>query len=172
MDGDFAAKRDAAEKLIPAIEAAAEESEKTQHQSYKVVGALRQAGLYSMLLPRALGGGEMDFVDAMRIVERLAWADGSAGWCTMVAGVMAASAGSFLPDAGAKLIYGKGADVTLAGNGVPRGYARRVDGGYRIKATGPMAAASPMPNGFTPAASSSTRTASWRTTRTVRPRSC
>jgi alkylation response protein AidB-like acyl-CoA dehydrogenase len=75
----------------------------------------------------------LNFVDAMRIVERLAWADGSAGWCAMVAGVMAASAGAFLSDAGAQTIYGKGADVTLAGNGVPRGYARRVDGGYRIK---------------------------------------
>src|ERR1700688_2766194 len=106
--------RDAAERLIPSIEAAAEESEKTQHQSDKVIVELRKAGLYSMLLPKSLGGGELDFVDAMRIVERLAWADGSAGWCTMVAGVMAASAGSFLPDAGAKTIYGKGADVTLA----------------------------------------------------------
>jgi indole-3-acetate monooxygenase len=130
---DVAALREAAERLIPSIEAAAEESEKTQHQSDKVIVELRKAGLYSMLLPKSLGGGELDFVDAMRIVERLAWADGSAGWCTMVAGVMAASAGSFLPDAGAKTIYGKGADVTLAGNGVPRGFARRVDGGYRIK---------------------------------------
>src|SRR6185437_1954516 len=102
--------------------------EKAQHQSDAVIAELRRAGLYSMLLPRELGGGELDFVDAMRIVERLAWADGSAGWCTMVAGVMAASAGSFLSDEGARTIYGRGPDVTLAGNGVPRGHARRVDG--------------------------------------------
>jgi indole-3-acetate monooxygenase len=121
------------ERLIPLIEAEAESSEKAQYQSDKVIAEMRKSGLYSMLLPNALGGSELEFVDAMRIVERLAWADGSAGWCTMVAGVMAASAGSFLPDAGAKMIYGKGPDVTLAGNGVPRGYARRVDGGYRIK---------------------------------------
>lgn len=133
MQNNLAALREAAERLIPLIEAEADASEQAQHQSDKVVAALRQAGLYAMLLPRDLGGGELDFVDAMRIVERLAWADGSAGWCTMVAGVMAASAGSFLSDAGAHLIYGKGADVTLAGNGVPRGYARRVEGGYRIK---------------------------------------
>jgi len=124
---------EAAERLIPLIEAEADTSEKAQHQSDKVIAEMRKAGLYSMLLPKALGGGELDFVDAMRIVERLAWADGSAGWCLMVAGVMGASAGSFLPEAGAKMIYGKGPDVTLAGNGVPRGYARRVDGGYRIK---------------------------------------
>jgi indole-3-acetate monooxygenase len=129
----FAAKREAAEKLIELIEAEAESSERAGHQSDRVIAALRQAGLYSMLLPRVLGGGELPFVEAMEIVERLTWADGSAGWCTMVAGVMSASAGSFLPEAGAKLIYGRGADVTLAGNGVPRGFARRVAGGYRIK---------------------------------------
>jgi alkylation response protein AidB-like acyl-CoA dehydrogenase len=133
MKKDIAALREAAEELIPVIEAEAGAAEKLQHQSDKVVAELRKAGLYSMLLPRDLGGGELPFVEAMRIVERLAWADGSAGWCTMVAGVMAASAGSFLPTAGAKMIYGIGPDVTLAGNGVPRGYARRVDGGYRIK---------------------------------------
>jgi alkylation response protein AidB-like acyl-CoA dehydrogenase len=133
MAANVAALRKAAERLIPLIEAEAEESEKAQHQSDKVVAELRKSGLNSMLLPKELGGGELDFVDAMRIVERLAWADGSAGWCAMVAGVMAASAGSFLPDAGAAMIYGKGPDVTLAGNGVPRGQARRVDGGYMIK---------------------------------------
>ncbi|MGH6989127.1 MAG: acyl-CoA dehydrogenase family protein [Stellaceae bacterium] len=133
MNQDIAALREAAEGLIPLIEAEADAAEKAQHQSDKVIAELRKAGLYSMLLPRDLGGGEVPFVEAMRIIERLAWADGSAGWCAMVAGVMAASAGSFLPAAGAKTIYGKGPDVTLAGNGVPRGYARRVEGGYRIK---------------------------------------
>lgn len=130
---NFQKLKEVAERLIPLIEAEAESSEKAQYQSDKVIAEMRNSGLYSMLLPNALGGSELNFVDAMRIVERLAWADGSAGWCTMVAGVMAASAGSFLPDPGARMIYGKGPDVTLAGNGVPRGYARRVDGGYRIK---------------------------------------
>ena len=133
MNDDFVAKRDAAETLIPLIEAEAEASERAQHQSDKVVAAMRKAGLYSMLLPKRLGGGELDFVDAMRIVERLAWADGSLGWCTMVAGVMAASAGSFLTDQGAQAIYGAGPDVTIAGSGGARGRARRVDGGYMIK---------------------------------------
>ncbi|HEY5208051.1 MAG TPA: acyl-CoA dehydrogenase family protein [Stellaceae bacterium] len=121
-----------AERLVPLIEAEAEAAERAQQQSDQVVAELRKAGLYSMLLPRVLGGAELDFVDAMRIVERLAWADGSAGWCTMVAGVMAASAGAFIPDKGAQAIYGHGPDATISGNGVPRGQARRVDGGYRI----------------------------------------
>jgi alkylation response protein AidB-like acyl-CoA dehydrogenase len=51
----------------------------------------------------------------------------------MVEGVMGASLGSFLPDQGARTVFPNGADVTMAGNGVPRGFARPVDGGFLIK---------------------------------------
>jgi alkylation response protein AidB-like acyl-CoA dehydrogenase len=122
-----------AEELVPLIEAEADAAEGQSHQSDKVVAALRQAGLYSMLLPRALGGGELPFAEAMDIIALLAWADASAGWCSMVAGVMSASLGAFVSDEGARAVYGKGADVTVAGNGVPRGYARKVPGGYMIR---------------------------------------
>lgn len=128
----FAALWHAAERLVPLIEAEAEAAEGLYRQSDRVVAELRGAGLYAMLLPRALGGAELPFAEAMAIVERLSWADGSAGWCTMVAGVMAASAGAHLPEPGARAIYGKGPDATMAGNGVPRGYARRAEGGYVI----------------------------------------
>ncbi len=121
------------ERLLPLIEAEADAAESQSHQSDRVIAELRRSGIYAMLLPQALGGGELPFVDAMRIVERLAWADGSTGWCCMVQGVMSASLGAFAPEAGAREIYGKGADVTVAGNGVPRGFARRVEGGYMIR---------------------------------------
>ena len=82
------------EELIPLIEAEADEGERQYHLSDRVVAALRKSGLYAMLLPKALGGGEFTFTDAMEVVARLAWADASTGWCTMVNGVMSASAAS------------------------------------------------------------------------------
>ena len=129
----FAGYRKAAEELLPLIEAEADTTERQSHQSDRVVAELRKTGIYSMLLPAELGGAELPFVEAMQLVERLSWADGSAGWCTMVAGVMTGSAGAFISDEGAKTLYGKSSDVTIAGNGVPRGYARRVDGGYMFR---------------------------------------
>jgi len=129
----FATYRQAVEELLPLIEAEADLAERQSHQSDRVVGALRRSGIYAMLLPKALGGGELPFPDAMRIIARLSWADASAGWCAMVAGVMSASLGAFAPERGAREVYGKGPDVTVAGNGVPRGYARRVPGGYMIR---------------------------------------
>jgi alkylation response protein AidB-like acyl-CoA dehydrogenase len=133
MTSTYTQLRQTVEDLLPLIEAEADAAEQQQHQSDQVVAELRRHGVYSMLLPKVLGGAELSFVDAMRLVERLSWADASTAWCTMVPGVVLASTGAYLPDEGAKTIFGKGPDVTIAGNGVPRGYARRVDGGYMIR---------------------------------------
>ncbi len=121
------------EELLPLIEAEADAAERQSHLTDGVVEALRRSGLYAMLLPKALGGSELPFADAMEVVARLSWADASTGWCTMVNGVMSASFGAFASDEGARLVYGAGGDVTMSGNGVPRGHARRVPGGYMIR---------------------------------------
>lgn len=129
----FASHMRTVDELLPMIEAEADAAERQSHQSDRVISALRQSGIYAMLLPKALGGSELPFIEAMEIIARLSWADGSAGWCSMVAGVMSASLGAFVSERGADLVYGKGSDVTVAGNGVPRGYARPVAGGYMIR---------------------------------------
>jgi alkylation response protein AidB-like acyl-CoA dehydrogenase len=121
------------ENLLPLVEADADEAERLYHLTDRVVDEFRRAGLYMLTLPKALGGLELRWVEAMKLVERVSWADGSTGWCMMVEGVMGADMGAFLSDAGARVIYGKGGDVTAAGNGVPRGFARPVDGGYMIR---------------------------------------
>jgi alkylation response protein AidB-like acyl-CoA dehydrogenase len=121
------------DNLLPLIEANADEAERLYHLTDRVVDEFRRARLYQLTLPQTLGGLELPWVDAMRLVERITWADASTGWCMMVEGVMGASMGAFLPDAGARKIYGNGPDVTAAGNGVPRGFAREVDGGYMIR---------------------------------------
>jgi alkylation response protein AidB-like acyl-CoA dehydrogenase len=129
---NFPALVQAATELAPLVEQDAAEAELLSRQTDRVVAALRRSGIYAMLLPRALGGAELAFADAMRIVERLSWADGSAGWCTMVANVQAASGGAHLLPEGARLVYADGPDVSMAGQGVPSGRARKVAGGYVI----------------------------------------
>jgi alkylation response protein AidB-like acyl-CoA dehydrogenase len=121
------------EKLLPLVEAEADEAERLYHLTDRVVGEFRRSGLYMLTVPKAVGGLELPWVDAMRLVERVAWADGSTGWCMMVEGVVCAMVAALLPEAGARTIFGKGADVIIAGNGVPRGFARRIDGGYMIR---------------------------------------
>jgi indole-3-acetate monooxygenase len=129
----FTRLKQAAEDLLPLIQSEAADAETLTRQSDRVAAELRRAGLWSMLLPESLGGAELPFVEAMQIVERITWADGSAGWCTMVPNVVGASVGTSLPDEGAHTIFGPGPDVIVVGNGVPRGFATPVDGGYVIR---------------------------------------
>ena len=127
---DYASRVDA---LLPQIEAEAAESDRLTHLSDDIVARLREAGLYSLLLPAELGGAELPHVEAMRVIERLAWAHGSLGWCVVVNNALATLMALFISDDGATQIFGRRPDVTVSGNGVPRGYARPVPGGYMIK---------------------------------------
>jgi alkylation response protein AidB-like acyl-CoA dehydrogenase len=125
----------AAERLVPLVEADADEAERLYHQTDRLMAEIRRIGLHCFLTPKAVGGHELDYVDAMRLVERLSWADGSTGWCLMVIGIQAAQFGSFLSDSGAARVFANGPDMIGAGQGVPRGRARPVDGGYMVKGT-------------------------------------
>ncbi|WP_202332246.1 acyl-CoA dehydrogenase family protein [Mesorhizobium sp. L-8-3] len=125
--------RSRVESILPAIEAAAEESEQLNRLSDGTFKLLRDAGLYSMMMPEEVGGAELSHVEAMSLGERVAWAHGSAGWCVIVNNAVGGVLSLLVPDEGAKEIFAGGADTTVAGNGVPRGYARPVDGGYMIK---------------------------------------
>ena len=121
------------EDILPFVQSEADEAEQLYHLTDRLVAEFRRRGLYTVITPKAIGGVELPFVEAMELVERVSWADASTGWCMMVLGVQHGSAGTFIPDEGIREIYPDGADVTMAGQGVPRGYARRVDGGYVIK---------------------------------------
>jgi alkylation response protein AidB-like acyl-CoA dehydrogenase len=123
----------ATNEILPLVEAEADEGERLYHLTDRLVAEFRRKGLYGLLIPKALGGPEIPYVEAMELVEQVAYVDGSAGWCMMVEGVMGGSLGSFLPENGARTVFPNGPDVTMAGNGVPRGFARPVDGGYRIQ---------------------------------------
>jgi indole-3-acetate monooxygenase len=45
---------------------------------------MKGAGVFGMVVPHAWGGPELDPLTQFRIIEALAMADGSAGWCTMI----------------------------------------------------------------------------------------
>jgi alkylation response protein AidB-like acyl-CoA dehydrogenase len=122
----------AAQDMLPLLTAEADEGEKLTHLTDAAVGSMKDAGFLHLLLPRELGGEQSTYLDAMEIIEMLAWADGSAGWYAMVANAAAASLGAFLPDKGAEIIYGTNPRTMAAGQGVPRGTAKRVEGGYLV----------------------------------------
>src|SRR5271169_893757 len=94
-----------------------------------LVERLREAQMFELWLPRALGGPELSPADFVAVIEELSRADGSVGWCATVSSVCSLLAGS-LPEAGAREIFGGGNIV--AGTVNPAGKAVAVEGGYRV----------------------------------------
>src|SRR5215813_8812090 len=122
----------AARALVPQVRAQREECEKLRRVPTAMAEALAKAGLLQMYLPRAMGGPELPPLLVFRAVEEISRADGSIGWCTMIASAISSSMGWLEPEVGRDMV-GSPADMRIAGSIRPRGRARRVDGGYRIE---------------------------------------
>jgi alkylation response protein AidB-like acyl-CoA dehydrogenase len=120
----------AAKTLAPTILAERERIEQSRELPTALVETLYGAGLFSLWLPTALGGPELAPVDFVRIIEAIARADGSVGWCVAVGACYSCFAG-YLEESVAREIYGAG-DTILAGTLNPTGRAVAVPGGYRV----------------------------------------
>ncbi|WP_315833238.1 acyl-CoA dehydrogenase family protein [Bradyrhizobium prioriisuperbiae] len=127
---DFHARVD---KLLPQIEAKANEAEALGHLTDDVVAAMRAAGLYTMLFPKDVGGPELSPFEAMTVIERLSYAHASVGWCVLGNNMEGTTMAIYIADEGIRKVFAGGPDITIAGNGVPRGFARPVEGGFMIR---------------------------------------
>ncbi len=122
----------AAVALRPVLRRYQEEIEREQRLPPDLVEQLHDAGFYSLVIPRELGGLQADPLTFLRVVERLAEDAGSVGWNLANNGIgQLITLG--LPDEGVHEIYGDGADTVIAGTAVQGGgQAVPVDGGYRV----------------------------------------
>jgi len=102
------------------------------------VEALRDAGLFRLLAPRALGGAEVDPVTFARIVEVVSAYDSAAGWA-LQAGNTGAWWSSRLTTAGVEMLYADGPDVVMSASFSPPQRAHEVPDGYRVTGRGPLA---------------------------------
>jgi len=132
LDVDSHSPVQAALALRPAIRGYHEEIEREQRLPKALVEQFHAAGFYSMVIPRALGGLQVDPLTYLRVVEVLAESAGSVGW-----NVANNSIGQLvtlgLPDDGVREIYATGADTVIAGTAVMGGgRGVPVPGGYRV----------------------------------------
>jgi alkylation response protein AidB-like acyl-CoA dehydrogenase len=128
----------AAAALRPVIRNYRDELEREQRLPKALVEQFHAAGFYSMVMPRALGGLQVDPLTYVRVVELLAEAAGSVGW-NLANNSIAQLVTLGLPDEGVHEIYARGADTVIAGTAVMGGgQAVPVDGGYRVTGRWPF----------------------------------
>ena len=128
----------AAAALGPLIREHADAAERDRRLSSRVIAALTDAGLYRLLLPRSLGGLEVDPVTCSRLVEIVAGFHSAAGW-SLQAGNLGAWWAARLPPEGTQEIYGTNPSAVMAAAFHPPQQAREAGGGYRIDGRGPLA---------------------------------
>jgi len=121
-----------ARELGPMLREAGDEIERHRQLPDRVVVAMIERGIFKMLLPKSIGGAELDPLTYTAVLEELGKHDGSTAWslgqnsgCSMIA--------PYLPPdiarevfAGPRGILAWGPDIPGAGKGV------KVEGGYRV----------------------------------------
>jgi len=114
----------------PAIALVADEIERTQEIPEPALTAMHQAKLFRMLLPRSVGGDQVEPWVYLRAIEEISRYDGSVGWNTFVANSSSIIA-PYIPVEAARTIYGNPRGLISWG---PPNHHRAIaaPGGYRI----------------------------------------
>lgn len=120
------------------LPARAEEIEGSRALPDDVVKDLTATGALRMLVPPRHGGPGLDLPAALRVIEAVAAADGSAGWAVGQVTLAQLIFASF-PEAALDAVYAAGPDTLGAGAVAPKGRATaRDDGSWRVTGQWPF----------------------------------
>jgi alkylation response protein AidB-like acyl-CoA dehydrogenase len=96
----------------------------------------KEAGLFRLNLPRALGGYELEPAATVEILEEISWADGSAGWTLVIGNSTAFFA--WLDPVVAKELIGPQSDFVSTSMWAPLGQATAQPGGFTVSGRWPF----------------------------------
>jgi len=122
---------DVVRALAPRIRARAAEIEAARELPADLVMEMARAGVFKVAVPEAEGGLGADIMTALRAIEEVARADGSAGWCLAMAVNTFRQSAQFAPHVRREMFFSDPIGVS-AGSANPRGRAVAVPGGYRV----------------------------------------
>lgn len=118
-----------AKAIAGIIEAEAEAGEKATDVTDVAGQALRDKGLFWMFVPREYGGGQVDIVTGLEVIEEISRADGSTGWVLMACSIGTRNASFFMPKEGRDELFGGPEKAICAGYAAPLGKGTETDGG-------------------------------------------
>ena len=125
--------------LAPLVEQYRDAGEQQRRLPQPLVQAMRQAGLFSLWVPRSLGGAETDVETSVRVVEALSRLDGAVGWNVMIAGNTSILWANLEPGVAAELMGGDRHTVIAGTVTSGSGTAVPVAGGFRVTGRWPFA---------------------------------
>jgi alkylation response protein AidB-like acyl-CoA dehydrogenase len=117
--------------LVPMIKAAVDRIERDRAVPQDVLDAMHEARLFRMLIPRSVGGEEVEPGPFFQVMEAVASADASVAWCLgQNSGVSMAAA--YLDPKVARELWGDAHAAVATGAPSFSAKAIAVDGGYRV----------------------------------------
>ncbi len=119
-----------ARSVVELVKAEAPGTEAERQVTAKAMAALHKERLFRVLLPKSLGGDEVDPLTFAKVTETIATADASTAWCVSQGGGCAMGS-AFLKPAAAEKFFGP-TDAILAWGAGIQGKAIQVPGGYRV----------------------------------------
>jgi alkylation response protein AidB-like acyl-CoA dehydrogenase len=122
---------DLARALAPRIRARAAEIEAARQLPKDLVLDIANAGLFKVAVPEAEAGLGANIITTLEVIEEVARADGSTGWCLAMGINTFRQAAQLAPEVRREIFYGDAVGVS-AGSANPRGRAVAVPGGYRV----------------------------------------
>lgn len=128
------------DELLEEVRDRADEMDRVGRLPADLAGRFAEAGWFRQLVPSSLGGGEAHPAALVRTVERVAEANGSAGWCVMIAATTGAMSG-WLPEGAAAEVFGDPLGV-WGGAYAPLGRATREGDSWRLSGTWPWGSGS------------------------------
>lgn len=116
--------------LLAEIAARAAEMEEARRLPADLAAKLAAEGLFRIAMPRSLGGAELPPADIVRVIESVAQADASAGWCVMIGATTNLSLAWLPHDVAAKVTADS--DSITGGVFAPMGRAERVGDHWQV----------------------------------------
>lgn len=128
---------DRTRQLVPLAREQAVVVEAAGTLSGTMIDALREAGLFWMMVPQDLGGGGADIFTGLQCVEQMSRADGSIGWTLMANSTAVTNAAGFLPAATVERMFAGGLPIVTGmlaprGSAVPTGDGFTISGDYQF----------------------------------------
>ncbi len=120
-----------ARALAGRISELGQEAETLRQLPHGLVELMVGEGFFDILLPKALGGLELDMLDALAVIEEVSAADPAAGW-SLLKGSTTNQIAGYLDPAAARQIWNASGIVAAGSMNPGRGRAVPAPGGYRL----------------------------------------